>query len=78
MKRNQRGDVGATMLIMMLLMIVGFGWWAGKDGGMHMTSGPSAQEHTKSAIELLDEAYARGEITREEYLQKRNDLTRGE
>lgn len=28
----------------------------------------------KSARDLLDEAYARGEISREEYLQKRDDL----
>ncbi len=31
---------------------------------------------TKSALDLLDEAYARGEISREEYLQKRDDLQR--
>ena len=29
---------------------------------------------TKSALDLLDEAYARGEISRDEYLQKRDDL----
>ena len=28
----------------------------------------------KSALDLLDEAYARREIDREEYLQKRDDL----
>lgn len=28
----------------------------------------------KTALDLLDEAYARGEIAREEYLQKREDL----
>ncbi|MDP1535958.1 MAG: hypothetical protein Q8L95_02085 [Burkholderiales bacterium] len=28
----------------------------------------------KSALDLLDEAYARREIAREEYLQKRDDL----
>ena len=30
----------------------------------------------KSALDLLDEAYARREISREEYLQKRDDLQR--
>ena len=29
---------------------------------------------TKSALDLLDEAYARGAISRDEYLQKRDDL----
>lgn len=28
----------------------------------------------KSALEILDETYARGEISREDYLQKRDDL----
>ena len=35
-------------------------------------SGPSGAG--KSALDLLDEAYARREISREEYLQKRDDL----
>lgn len=35
-------------------------------------SGPASAG--KSARDLLDEAYARGEISREEYLQKRDDL----
>ena len=30
----------------------------------------------KTALDLLDEAYARGDITREEYLRKRDDLLR--
>ena len=30
----------------------------------------------KSALDLLDEAYARREISRDEYLQKRDDLQR--
>lgn len=31
---------------------------------------------SRRARDLLDEAYARGEINREEYLQKREDLSR--
>lgn len=32
------------------------------------------QPQTASALDLLKEAYARGDISREEYLQKRDDL----
>lgn len=30
----------------------------------------------KAALEILDESYARGEISREEYLQRREDLSK--
>lgn len=40
----------------------------------YFSGGPSARAGT--AVEILDEAYARGEIKREEYLQKRADLMR--
>lgn len=33
-----------------------------------------SREKSRRALEMLDEAYARGEIKREEYLQKRSDL----
>ncbi len=38
----------------------------------YFSGGPSARPRT--AVEILDEAYARGEVNREEYLQKREDL----
>ncbi|WP_223264443.1 SHOCT domain-containing protein [Sulfuriferula plumbiphila] len=31
-------------------------------------------ETRRAALDILDEAYARGELTREAYLQKRDDL----
>lgn len=34
----------------------------------------AAPTEGKSAFDILDEAYARGEISREEYLLKRDDL----
>ncbi len=34
-----------------------------------------AGNRARSARELLDEAYARGELSRDEYLKKRDDLT---
>lgn len=43
--------------------------------------GPAAQPPTrgsrKEALELLDLRYARGEIDREDYLQRKKDLMRG-
>lgn len=39
--------------------------------------GDSPRRIEKTAAEYLDDAYARGEISREEFLQKREDLKRG-
>ena len=39
---------------------------------------PPQNEMRRTAREVLDEAYARGAISREEYLQKRTDLGSGQ
>lgn len=44
--------------------------------GLKALLGRSGPPAAKSALDLLDEAYARGEICREDYLQKRDDLQR--
>jgi len=76
MKRYQRGDAGATMVVVMLLMALGFFWWGGMHGGGggHMGEDRRAARMENKALERLDEAYARGEVSREEYLQRRADL----
>ena len=66
--------MGMAMLVVMLVVVVGALSWHGHDGDGHMRESPSAQSRDKTAQELLDEAYARGEITREEYLRKREDM----
>ncbi|BAU49821.1 hypothetical protein SVA_3273 [Sulfurifustis variabilis] len=77
MKRYQRGDAGAVMLAAMLVLAIGWWWHGGGHGfdrGGHMSGWQRVERQEKSALELLDEAYARGEISREEYLQRHADL----
>ena len=39
-------------------------------------AGAARETPRQTALDILDEAHARGDITREEYLQKRDDLQR--
>lgn len=73
MKHYQKGDAGVAMFVVMLAMMVGF-FWHGGDRGRHMSSGVSTNAAAKSPLDLMDETYARGEISREEYLRRREDL----
>jgi uncharacterized membrane protein len=61
----------------MIVMLAGWmwhgGWHDGTRGG-HMSGRQCVDRQEKSAAELLDEAYARGEISREQYLPQRADL----
>ena len=52
-------------LVPFLVLFVGVKYLLGRSGSV--TAG-------KSALDVLDEAYARREISRDEYLQKRDDL----
>jgi putative membrane protein len=40
----------------------------------YLVGGPRPGGTGKTALDILEEAYARGEISREEFLQKREDL----
>jgi putative membrane protein len=59
------------------MVIAFFSPWGMHGGGRdgHKSATPPVAEANRSALDLLDEKYARGEISREEYLRKREDLT---
>ena len=79
-KHYQRGDAGVAMVIVMVAMMIGLLWYGGGghggDRGGHMSSGTPMGTAAKSPLDLLDETYARGEVSREEYLRRREDLMR--
>lgn len=54
-------------LVVTVLVIAGRALWIG--------NASSARQQDKSALELLKERYARGEIERDEYEQKKKDLS---
>ena len=79
-KHSQRGDAGVAMLVVMVIMMVGFFWYqgAGHHGGRdgHMSAAPPAAETARPPLDLLNETYARGEASRDEYPRKHEDLPR--
>jgi len=40
-----------------------------------LMTGPGGQQTTKTPLQILEERYARGEIDRDEFEQKKRDLT---
>lgn len=61
----------AVSWLLIVLMVLGLFKYLGAGG-----RGGTAPPHGKTARDYLDEAYAKGEISREEFLQKREDLRR--
>jgi putative membrane protein len=81
------GAGGAVMAVLMLavcaLIIVGIIFLVrGLTGHDHVQPGPSQgpppDAGNRSAVQLLEERYARGEIQREEFLQRKQDLLGGQ
>ena len=66
-------------LFILILLIAAAVWFVNdmksgrNDDGWPRIEWGSSRSH---ALELLEERYARGEISREEYLQKKRDLER--
>jgi len=75
LKKFQKGDAGVTMVVVMVVMMLGFfGYQGMQSGNGHHGSVAGTSQQEKTPQDLLDEIYARGEISREEYLRKREDL----
>ena len=65
---------GLFWLALIALGVAGVVWFvrASRRRGPHM----SMSERDYSALEILEQRYAHGEINREEYLEKKQDLLR--
>lgn len=63
------------MVVVMVIMMLGFfGYQGMQSGNGHHGSVADTNQLEKTPHDLLDEVYARGEISREEYLRKSEDL----
>jgi putative membrane protein len=66
------GLAHTAVSVVVIIAIVFFVMWAmrGLTGGGHR----SHHMHRSAGLDVLEERYARGEITRDEYLQKKKDI----
>ena len=58
--------------LVFMIAILGLVVWA----LLSAIRGPGSRSNRRGALDLLDERYARGEMEREEYLERRADLER--
>ena len=63
--------MGIGMLLIWGVLILGMVMWGKYIWGPGTYAG---RDHEKSALDFLKERYARGEIEREEFVQKKRDL----
>lgn len=74
------GPLLAVLFVTALLVLIAALVWrlvrGGRDTGTEAGAGATGTSR-ESPLEVLEHRYARGEIDREEYLQKRDDLTGG-
>ncbi len=59
---------------LLLVLVIGALVWSVRPAGRAGGDSPPA-DHRPTALDLLEERYARGEIGRDEYLQKRRDIS---
>jgi uncharacterized membrane protein len=51
-------------------------WWSPNHRAVRWPAGRTSERRKRTALDILEERYARGEIGREEFEQKRRDLER--
>jgi putative membrane protein len=61
---------GILLLALLIAAVFAIVRWLGPGGG-------SASARARTARDILDERYARGEIDREEYMRRRQDIDGG-
>ncbi len=61
-------------LLVIVLVIAAVVWFVRKTT---RSGGASGREHRSRGLDVLQERYARGEINRDEYLQKKRDMLDG-
>lgn len=71
------GPLLAFLFVMALLVLIAALVWRVVQGGRKSSDTEARSASRESPLEVLEHRYARGEIDREEYLQKRDDLTGG-
>lgn len=66
-------------LIFGLILLVGLGlliWWLVRQSSAGRYGGPAAQPPASRALEILNERYAKGEISKEEYDERKRELSK--
>ena len=63
---------GFILWLLILAAIIGGAVWLFRS---QPVAGSRLRERRSPGLEVLEERYARGEISREEYLQKKRDIT---
>ena len=75
------GPLLAFLFVMALLVLIAALVWrlvrGGRESADREARTGAAGASRESPLEVLEHRYARGEVDREEYLQKRDDLTGG-
>jgi len=68
------GFGGIWMILIVAIIVIAVVMIAKGAGGDRWASPSSGESPRRSALQLLEERYARGELEREEFLQKKRDL----